>query len=276
MSAYSEFFLNSRSSVVQLELIQISHPSFTKDYRLVRNAVNGVTVSGLGNYGRNLFNVSASDNALGVYVNFENGNLVANAAYNSTGFIPVLPGQTYSISYSHMRAFYNANKQYVSGTNSGNPATFTVPAGCYWVRCTVATSVWSVFVLTQGTSAGSFTPWGQASCDYYPMKIENNGAKDDLDQSFTFSWGDLGEVLPTELDRVAVSGGFGFKPQVVYHTYRSDDTNAPLFGPVIMEVESFAFNRDGSTFTAKAPSLNINKTGEIYTLERFPMLRGFL
>lgn len=276
MSAYSEFFLNSRSSVVQLELIQISHPSWTKDYRLVRNAVNGVTVSGLGNYGRNLFNVSASDNVLDYYVSNTTGGLVYNAVYNATGFIPVLPGQTYTASYSHIRAFYNINKVFVSGTDSGNPATFTVPAGCYWMKFTVDKGAWATFQVTQGTSLGSYTPWGQASFDYYPMKIENNGAKDDLDQSFTFSWGDLGEVLPTELDRVAVSGGFGFKPQVVYHTYRSDDTNAPLFGPVIMEVESFAFNRDGSTFTAKAPSLNINKTGEIYTLERFPMLRGFL
>ena len=44
MSAYSEFFLNSKSSVVQLELVEISHPNFTKVYRVVRNAVQGVTV----------------------------------------------------------------------------------------------------------------------------------------------------------------------------------------------------------------------------------------
>jgi hypothetical protein len=276
MSAYSEFFLNSRSSVVQLELLQISHPDFSKDYRIVRNSVNGVTVSGLGNYGRNLFNVSASDNVLDYYVSNTTGELVYNVVYNATGFLPVLPGQTYTASYSHIRAFYNANKVFVSGTDSGNPATFTVPAGCYWMKFTVYKNVWANFQVVQGTVLGTFVPWGQASFDYYPLKIENNGAKDDLDQSFTFSWGDLGEVLPLELDRVAASGGFGFKPQVVYHTYRSDDLAAPLFGPVLMEVESFAFNRDGSTFTVKAPSLNINKTGEIYTLERFPMLRGFL
>lgn len=276
MSTYSEFFLNSRSSVVQLELLQISHPSFSKDYRLVRNAVNGVTVSGLGPYGRNLFNVSAPDNVAGYYVDGTNGLLVTDPAYNATGFLPVLPGQTYTASYSGARAFYDASRQYVSGTNAGAPSTFVVPAGCYWVRLTVAIGSWPTFVLAQGSSAGDFMPWGRASFDYYPMRIENNGSRDDLDQSFTFSWGDLGEVLPMELDRVAVSGGFGYKPQVVYHTYRSDDLTAPLFGPLVLEVESFAFNRDGSTFTAKAPSLNINKTGEIYTLERFPMLRGFL
>lgn len=166
MSAYSEFFLNSRSSVVQLELLEITHSKFTKAYRVVRNAVNGITVT-----------------------------------------------------------------------------------------------------LETGT---------QATFDYYPLRIENNGTKDDLDQSFNITLGDLGEVLPKELDSVASQNGFGEKPRAVYRTYRSDDLTRPLFGPIVLEVESFAFNREGSSFTAKAPSLNINKTGELYLLERFPMLRGFL
>lgn len=164
--SYAEFFLNSKSSVVQLELLEISHPNFTKVYRIVRNAVKGITVK----------------------------------------------------------------------LETGDSASF----------------------------------------DYYPMRIENNGAKDDLDQSFTITLGDLGEVLPKELDSVASAQGYNVKPVVTYRTYRSDDLTRPLFGPVLLEVESFAFNREGSTFTAKAPSLNINKTGELYTLERFPMLRGFL
>lgn len=164
--SYAEFFLNSKSSIVQLELMEISHPNFTKVYRIVRNAVKGITVT-----------------------------------------------------------------------------------------------------LETGASA---------SFDYYPMRIENNGSKDDLDQSFTITLGDLGEVLPKELDSVASAQGFDVKPVVTYRTYRSDDLTSPLFGPVLLEVESFAFNREGSTFTAKAPSLNVNKTGELYKLERFPMLRGFL
>lgn len=166
MSDYSEFFLNSKSSIVQLELLEISHSDFTQTYRIVRNATNGVSV-------------------------------------------------------------------------------------------------------TLETSA-------QAFFTYYPLRIENNGAKDDLDQSFTFTLGDLGELLPKELDAVASANGFSEKPRVVYRTYRSDDLTKPLFGPILLEVESFAFNREGASFTAKAPSLNINKTGEVYRLERFPMLRGFL
>ena len=166
MTTYAEFFLNSKSSVVQLETLEISHPNFTKVYRIVRNAVQGISAK------------------------LENGSY----------------------------------------------ATF----------------------------------------DYYPLKIENAGVRDDLDQSLTINLGDLGEVLPKELDEVSSNNGFGIKPIVVYRTYRSDDLSRPLFGPVTLEVSTFAFNREGSTFEAKAPSLNINKTGEIYSLDHFPMLRGFL
>lgn len=166
MATYSEFFLKSKSSVVQLETLEISHPDFTKVYRIVRNAVEGVTVT------------------------LETSQI--------------------------------------------------------------------------------------ASFSYYPLQIENAGIRDDLDQAIKINLGDLGDVLPKELDEVSSKSGFGTKPIVIYRTYRSDDLSRPLFGPVTLEVSSFAFNREGSTFEAKAPSLNINKTGETYKLDRFKMLRGFL
>jgi hypothetical protein len=166
MSDYSEFFLKSKSSVVQLETLEISHPNFTKIYRIVRNCVQGIEVI------------------------LENSQI--------------------------------------------------------------------------------------AQFEYRPLQIENAGVRDDLDQAIKINLGDLGEVLPKELDRISSNDGFGVKPVVVYRTYRSDDLTKPLFGPVTLEISSFAFNRQGSTFEAKAPSLNITKTGEIYKLDRFQMLRGFL
>ena len=166
MTTYAEFFLNSKSSIVQLELLEISHPNFTKTYRVVRNAVNGIIVK------------------------HEDNN-----------------------SYEYT---------------------------------------------------------------YYPLRIAAGGTRDDLDQTLKIELGDLGEVLPTELDAVSSAAGFGVKPTVKYRAYRSDDLTAPMFGPMFLEVETFSFNREGSSFEAKAPSLNRNKTGEAYKLDRFPMLRGCL
>lgn len=166
MSEYTEYFLNSKSSIVQLELIEIKHPNFTQDYRIVRNATAGVTVT------------------------------------LETGVI--------------------------------------------------------------------------ASFDYYPAKIKGLGTRENLDFGLSMELGDLGEILPKELDEISLYDNFQTKPVVVYRTYRSDDLTKPLFGPLVLEVTTFNFKKEGASFEAKAPSLNVSTTGELYTFARFPMLRGFL
>lgn len=166
MSDYSEFFLNTQSNVVQLETVEISHPSFSQTYHKVRNARDGVTV-------------------------------------------------------------------------------------------TLETAAAQAF-------------------DYWPMRITSMGNRNDLDQAYRIDVGDLGEVLPTELDRIAADDAFDVKPVVLYRTYRSDDLTAPLFGPLRLEVDDFSFKAEGSSFIARAPRLNNSTTGELYKLDRFPMLRGFL
>ena len=166
MSKYTEFFLNSPSNVVQLELIEISHSAFSKIYRIVRNNTSGVTVK----------------------------------------------------------------------LETGSYATF----------------------------------------DYYPLKITPISQQDDLDQILKIELGDLGEIIPVELDAVHAANKYNEKPVLIYRTYRSDDLEEILFGPINLEVKSFAFTKNGAAFEAIAPSLNINKTGEFYTIDRFPTLKGFL
>lgn len=111
---------------------------------------------------------------------------------------------------------------------------------------------------------------------YAPMKIRPIASSDDLDQALRFDLGDLGETLPAELDAVITAGGMRTKPIVRYRVYRDDDLSAPMDGPYLLEVKNLAFNRSGCSFDAKAPSLNVNRTGENYRIDRFPMLRGAL
>ena len=167
MGTYSDYFLNSRASVVQLELVELTHPNFTQPYRIVRNAADGITVD-------------------------------------------------------------------------LSPSELAVP----------------------------FT--------YYPARVEQLGARDDLDSAIRMDLGDVGEVVPEEIDAVALAGGFMTKPAVRYWTFRSDQLAAPIFGPIHLEVPSISFNDDGASFEARAPTLNSTKTGERLTLDRVPMQRGFL
>lgn len=167
MSDLSNFFLGSSSTVVQLELLEFSHASFSKTYRIVRNAIDGITVT-----------------------------------------LEDLSSQTF---------------------------------------------------------------------EYYPLRITMGDSKDDLDQEIKVEFGDLGQVLPQELDLVAGgASGFSVKPTMKYRTYRSDILTAPLFGPLTLEVQKFSFNRTGAILEARAPTLNLNRTGELYTLNRFSSLRGCL
>lgn len=166
MSDYSEFFLNTPARVVQLELLEIFHPSFSKIYRIVRNDRKGITVT------------------------LETGEVVA--------------------------------------------------------------------------------------FQYYPLKITKSNTDDTLDQIFQIAIGDLGELIPNEIDRVLEAGTSNIKPTLFYRVYRSDDLTVPLLGPLRLEIIELPMSRDGSSFAAQAPSVNRNQTGEIYDLTRFPGLRGFL
>lgn len=166
MSDYTEFYLKSKSSIAQLECLEISHSSFSQTYYLVRNAVHGVTVT------------------------------------------------------------------------------------------------------HEDASSHAYT--------YMPMRIKLSGVRSDLDHILQISMGDLGEVVPMELDHVIADDALSEKPQVIYRTYRSDVLTAPLFGPLMLEVRNFNMDRTGCTFEAKAPSLNVSRTGERYSIARFPMLAGLL
>jgi hypothetical protein len=166
MTDYAAYFLSSRSSVVFLETVEITHPSFTRTYWLVRNAIGGIVAT------------------------LENG------------------------------------------------------------------------------TAQAF--------EYYPLRIRPMSAKDDLDQTLEVDMGDLGEIIPVELDAIDAAGKMHIKPIVRYRAWRSDDLSTPLVGPLNLEMVDISSNQEGSTFKAGAPSLNLNRTGELYRTVRFPMLRGVL
>ena len=116
----------------------------------------------------------------------------------------------------------------------------------------------------------------QAAFDYYPMAITELSDQANLDTGVRIDFGDLGEVLPRELDAAYAADLMNIKPRVVYRAYRSDDLSAPMIGPLHLEAPTFSFKAEGASFEAAAPYVNNNKTGETYNLARFPMLRGFM
>lgn len=112
--------------------------------------------------------------------------------------------------------------------------------------------------------------------NYYPLSVKPIGFRDNLDQGFSITIGDTGDTLPDELQRVFDADGMDVYPTFVYRSYRSDNLTQPLYGPVNLQIEKVTQTREGASFDAIAPSVNYGRTGEVYRLDRFPMLRGLL
>lgn len=166
MSTYSEFFLNGSSNSAELECIEISHSSFSKYYRIVRNA-NDLLI-----------------------VRHENG-----------------------LQYTY---------------------------------------------------------------EYQPLSIKLGDSTTDLDQSIKIVFGDLGELIPYEVGNIIADDSWSELPVLKYRVFDSSNLESPLLGPIVMNIIGVAFTNEGSTLECQPSSTNINKTGERYKLDRFPMLKGFL
>jgi len=109
---------------------------------------------------------------------------------------------------------------------------------------------------------------------YYPLRISLNETRDNLDYGLTVEMGDLGEILPLEVENISQADGFATKPTFQYRTFRSDDLEQPLFGPIFLEIENFTFDKLGVTFDVVAPKFNRRGTGLLYRIIDIPMLRG--
>lgn len=110
--------------------------------------------------GQNLFNIAASDIAVGYYANATTGALSVNALFNATGFIPVVAGQTYTLSYKHQIAWYNSAKVFISGSGSADTnKTQIAPTGAAFLRCTSDVPSWTLFQVVIGAVAKAFASY---------------------------------------------------------------------------------------------------------------------
>lgn len=112
---------------------------------------------------------------------------------------------------------------------------------------------------------------------YVPVAIKALEERGNLDYGIAVTLGDLGEILPDEIERARAAGTMrSDPPTVIQRTYRSDDLEAPMFGPIVLEAREVGRIDIGAQFNATAPELNVSKTGEAYESDRFVMLLGLL
>ena len=161
--SFSEFFLNGSARSVRLDTLVISHPNFTREYALVRNAIGGVTA-------------------------------------------------------------------------------------------TIEDGTEQVF-------------------EQYPFNITDQAIRPDLDFSMQVQLGDLGEIIPQEIDAVRAADGMRTRPTVIYRSFSSSDLTRILEGPFRLEMRGPAVSAEGTAFVAAAKTANTSATGRFYSYSDFPTLR---
>lgn len=112
---------------------------------------------------KNLFDKSAITK--GYYVSWDSGTLTSNPSFGASEFISVLPNTNYVRSISKVprngqMAFYDGNKNYLSGVVSNDPGNFKTPPNCAYVRLTVSLSELEVYQLEVGSIPTSYSPFG--------------------------------------------------------------------------------------------------------------------
>lgn len=125
---------------------------------------------------------------------------------------------------------------------------------------------------------------GQASIEamsetweFCPMQVLPIAASDDMVQALNVTLGDVGEIIAREIEAVWDANGLNTRPTLTYRAFRSDSLSAPIAGTTrVLEIASVTTTREGASFEARAPELNASRTGVLYDLDVFPMLRGFL
>jgi lysophospholipase L1-like esterase len=108
--------------------------------------------------GKNIFDKSKV--TAGKYVQGATGNLITLGGFNASEFIPVLPSTNYYLSNSGngYRAYYDANKVYISGTEFGYTVgiLYTTPANAYFIRVTCTDAFINTTQLELGSVATAY------------------------------------------------------------------------------------------------------------------------
>ncbi|WP_194752412.1 SGNH/GDSL hydrolase family protein [Staphylococcus chromogenes] len=113
--------------------------------------------------GKNIFRVN--DVIVGQAVSSTTGTLSPSAYFVTSAFEPVTPSTQYTQNYGEAIAFYDLNKEYISGLAKAStvkqPRTFTTPSNAYYLRTTtvkegVDTYNYKQYQIEKGTSATSY------------------------------------------------------------------------------------------------------------------------
>lgn len=109
---------------------------------------------------------------------------------------------------------------------------------------------------------------------YAPIQITRSVDADTLEQTITFFFAELGDVLPRLIDLFIDDEDIEL-PVLSYRAYVTDSYDSPIFVTRNLLITSITRDWQGSRVDSEAPSLNENGNGEVYSASTDPSLIGF-
>ncbi|MEM0172968.1 MAG: hypothetical protein QXI16_00510 [Sulfolobaceae archaeon] len=134
----------------------------------LREVFEESTIYGVG---KNLFDKSKV--SLNSEVNHLTGDIYTANNNSATDYILIKPNTQYywyygTVTIGRFLAFYDINKQYISGLSGGAIISWTSPTNAYYVRTTIATVELDKGQLEQGTVATTYEPYKSSLNDDLP------------------------------------------------------------------------------------------------------------
>jgi len=110
--------------------------------------------------------------------------------------------------------------------------------------------------------------------EFYPLEATRIPVNDNLDATLAVSLGDVNDIIANEIDNLRNSTAMLERPKLIYRSYASNDYTTILDGPFILDIVAAERRTGQSQLDAEVPRLNDLRTGERYTVSRFPMILG--
>nr|DAO81140.1 MAG TPA: protein of unknown function (DUF1833) [Caudoviricetes sp.] len=135
-----------------------------------------------------------------------------------------------------------------------------------------------VYRFTRNSTEGIIVSQNGAPIEYRycPCQVDLAGSAKNLSQEVNLTFASkILEGLAKDLNTIRENNGFVEKPIMTHRLYRSDALDAPT-SVLTLQVRSFSHDHQGLTVTAKATNTNSNRTGLIFSFERFNTLKSFL
>lgn len=130
-----------------------------------------------------------------------------------------------------------------------------------------------VFYLVRNSRFGLTA--GGVDYTYCPMGLRRAGSSANLEQMMELTIGDMGKILYPEYIRAVKADGMREKPVCIYRGFRSTNLSEPIYYAELA-INDAVLVRNGAQFTIAAPTTNTTGTGEVYSIQRFPMLRAYM